>query len=87
MLTNNSTTQKDPVPPLIRIREAAKFLSISRATVHALIDNGDLEASEVSPSPTKLRKHVRITRASFCGFYRKRFGHDLDRVLANPFKS
>jgi excisionase family DNA binding protein len=87
MITNNQTLSKEPVPPLIKIREAAKVLSISRATVHALIDSGDLKASEVSPSPTKKRKHVRITRESFCGFYKKRFGHDLDRVLANPFKS
>jgi excisionase family DNA binding protein len=87
MITNNQTLSKEPVPPLIKIREAAKFLSISRATVHALIEKGDLQASEVSPSSAKKRRHVRITRESFCGFYKKRFGQDLSRVLVSPFKS
>ena len=87
MITNNPNSPKDPIPPLIKIRDAAKFLSISRATVHALIESGDLAASEVSPSPVKKRRHVRITRDSFRGFYKKRFGQDLDLIVTNPFKA
>ncbi len=77
----------DPVPPLIKIREAAKLLSISRATVHALINSGDLAASKVSPNGKKRRTHVRITRASLYGFYQKRFGHPLHRALLDPFQT
>jgi excisionase family DNA binding protein len=86
MITNNNTSE-DPIPPLVKIREVAKLLSISRATVHALIDSGDLEASQVSPSKAQERLHVRITRHSLLGFYNKRFGHPLNRALENPFKS
>ena len=87
MLTNYHISSKEPVPPLIKIRDVAKLLSVSRATVHALIDSGDLEASQVGPSQRKQRLHVRVTRKSLCGFYRKRFGHPLDRALENPFGS
>jgi excisionase family DNA binding protein len=87
MITNSHIITKEPVPPLIKIREAAKLLSISRATVHALIESGDLSASKVSPSKKKKRQHVRITRKSLCGFYKKRFGLRLDLALENPFES
>lgn len=87
MITLSNKTSKEPLPPLIKIREAAKLLSISRATVHALIEGGDLQASKVSPSAKKERLHVRITRKSLCGFYKKRFGQTLDRALENPFES
>jgi len=70
MIINSPITTKSPLPPLIRIREVAKLLSISRASVHALIDSDDLAASKVSPSPKKKRQHVRITRQSLCDFYR-----------------
>jgi excisionase family DNA binding protein len=69
------------------VREVAKLLSISRATVHALIDGGDLEASQIGPAAKKQRLHVRVTRKSLCGFYQKRFGHPLNRALENPFES
>jgi excisionase family DNA binding protein len=82
--------KKEPVPPLIKVREVAKLLSVSRHTVHALIECGDLKAERVNP--TKIRKkgfkprpHVRVTRDSLLKFYQGRFGHPLDRVLANPF--
>jgi hypothetical protein len=61
------------------------LLSISRHTVHHLIDSGDLEASDINAT-TKLRKHLRITRTSLLRFYKKRFGHTLQRALANPFE-
>jgi len=76
---------KEPLPVLIKIRDAAKLLSISRATVHALIDCGDLQACQVNPSDKIKRMHLRITRGSLLGFYRKRFGHPLEQALENPF--
>jgi excisionase family DNA binding protein len=87
MITHNNINTKDPVPVLIKVREAAKLLSISRATVHALIEDGELAASQVGPKKKKKRVHVRITRESFCDFYQKRFGHPLNRALDNPFQS
>jgi hypothetical protein len=87
MITNAYISPKEPVPPLLKIRDVASLLSVSRATVHALIDGGDLQASQVGPSDKKKRLHVRVTRKSLCGFYQKRFGHSLDRALENPFQS
>ena len=87
MSTNYHISSKEPVPPLLKIRDVAKLLSVSRATVHALIDGGDLEASQVGPSLRKQRLHVRVTRKSLCDFYRKRFGHPLNRALESPFQS
>jgi hypothetical protein len=87
MITNYHISSKESVPPLLKIRDVAKLLSVSRATVHALIDGGDLQASQVGPSVKKKRLHVRVTRKSLCGFYKKRFGHSLDRALENPFQS
>ena len=77
--------QKEPVPPLVKVRDVAKLLSVSRHTVHNLIDSGDLAASEINSS-AKERKHLRVTRKSLLGFYKKRFGHSLTRALANPFE-
>jgi excisionase family DNA binding protein len=72
------------MPVLVRVREVAKLLSVSRHTVHHLIASGDLSAAALNPS-TKRRKHVRVTRASLLQFYQKRFGHPLRRALGNPF--
>jgi hypothetical protein len=85
MITNSTTPQKEPVPPLVKVRDVATLLSVSRHTVHHLIDSGDLAASEIN-STSKERKHLRVTRASLLGFYKKRFGHSLTRALANPFE-
>jgi hypothetical protein len=85
MITNSTTPQKEPVPPLVKVRDVATLLSVSRHTVHHLIDSGDLAASEINSS-AKERKHLRVTRASLLGFYKKRFGHSLTRALANPFE-
>ena len=88
MLTNvDSVLRKPPVqmPVLVKVREVAKLLSVSRHTVHALIHDGDLSAADVNPGKRRARKHVRITRASLMLFYRKRFGHPLRQALANPF--
>jgi hypothetical protein len=85
MITNSATPQKEPVPPLVKVRDVATLLSVSRHTVHHLIDSGDLAASEIN-STAKRRRHLRVTRASLLGFYKKRFGHSLTRALANPFE-
>ncbi len=85
MITNSNIPKKELVPPLIKVRDVAKLLSVSRATVHHLIESGDLKASGISPSENK-RLHVRVTRESLLGFYKKRFGHSLTRALANPFE-
>ena len=78
MITISTTTKKEPVPPLVKIRDVALLLSASRMTVHALIDSGDLKASEINASKCKKRRHRRVTRKSLVEFYRKRFGHALN---------
>jgi len=77
--------QKELVPPLVKVRDVASLLSVSRHTVHHLIDSGDLKASKIN-STAKERKHLRVTRNSLLTFYKKRFGHSLLRALANPFE-
>jgi hypothetical protein len=84
VITNS--LKKEPVPPLVRVRDVASLLSVSRHTVHNLIESGDLKASEINSSRKKKRLHVRVTRDSLFGFYRKRFGHSLTRALANPYE-
>jgi hypothetical protein len=85
MVTN---VKKESIPPLVKVREVARFLSCSRQTVHHLIDCGDLKASHVNPhNRAKERKHVRVTRSSLLSFYEKRFGHPLNLALANPFEA
>jgi len=85
MITNSATLRNEPVPPLVRVRDVAALLSVSRQTVHHLIESGDLSASGINATP-KERKHLRITRKSLLTFYKKRFGHSLTRVLTNPFE-
>jgi hypothetical protein len=80
-------SKMEPIPPLIKVCHVAKVLSMSRHTVHALIECGDLTAEEVNPSKQKKRRHVRVTRTSLFRFYKKRFGHTLQRALENPFES
>jgi hypothetical protein len=85
MITNSNTFQKDPVPPLIKVRDVAKLLSISRTSVHNLIESGALMGKGINPS-AKQRCHLRITRKSLLNFYKDRFGHSLVRALSNPFE-
>jgi excisionase family DNA binding protein len=70
MITMSSTAKKEPIPPLVRFREVAQLLSVSRCTVRALIESGDLTASEVDASRNKLRRHRRVTRKSLSSFTR-----------------
>jgi hypothetical protein len=86
MITNSTTPKKESVPPLVKVTDVAKLLSVSRCTVHSLIDSGQLKASEINAA-SKERKHLRITRESLLGFYQKRFGHSLTRALAHPFEA
>jgi hypothetical protein len=85
MITNSNIVKNEPVPPLVKVTAVAKFLSVSRCTVHSLIESGHLKASEINAA-SKERKHLRVTRESLLGFYRKRFGHSLTRALANHFE-
>ena len=86
-MITDTPLKKETVPPLVRVREVATLLSISRDTVHNLIDSGDLKASEINPATKeKERKHMRVTRRSLLGFYRKRFGHSLVLALAHPYE-
>ncbi len=96
MITNGNIVNKAPVPPLVKVREVAKLLSVSRHTVHHLIESGDLQAKPINPSIKKKTKraggvkprvHVRVTRDSLLKFYQDRFGQPLSRALANPFDS
>ena len=87
MITNASPPAKVTVPPLLKIREVSKLLSLSRGSVQALIESGDLEAQPLNPTSKRRMKrlHVRITRESLLNFYQKRFGHPLQRALQSPF--
>jgi excisionase family DNA binding protein len=87
MITISSSAKKVPIPPLVKFREVAQLLSVSRCTVRALIESGDLHASEINASSNKLRRHRRVTRESLLSFYKKRFGHPLNRALKNPFEA
>jgi len=87
MITNSTMFKKELVPPLVKIRDVAMLLSISRQSVRHLIESGDLDASEInSTTQERQRRHVRVTRKSLLDFYSKRFGHSLTRALANPFE-
>ena len=86
MITMSSSVKKEPIPPLVKIREVAKLLSVSRNTVCALIESGDLVASKVNGTASTKRLHRRVTRTSLLGFYKKRFGHPLNQALKNPFE-
>jgi excisionase family DNA binding protein len=86
MITISSTSKKEPIPPLVKVRDVALLLSLSRETVRALIEDGELEAEQVGPLKTRKRRHVRVTRYSLLVFYKKRFGHPLNRALLNPFE-
>jgi hypothetical protein len=89
MITNDTPKSKLLLPPLLKVREVAKVLSLSRASVQALIESGDLAASELSPTTRKKKQrvHVRITRDSLAKFYKKRFGTELERALQEPFQN
>ncbi len=78
--------KKNPVPLLVKVNSVAKLLSVSRTTVHSLIDGGDLIAKEINPSRSKRRRHLRITGDSLMKFYKRRFGYSLDAAL-NPLTS
>jgi len=85
MITNSTSLKKDPVPPLVKVRDVAKLLSVSRHTVHNLIDSDALAGVGFNPS-AKERQHLRITRESLLKFYENRFGHSLTLALANSFE-
>jgi hypothetical protein len=87
MITSNSPPPKVVLPTLLKMREVAKILSLSRGSVQALIESGDLDAQPLNPTGKRRMKrvHVRITRESLLNFYQKRFGQPLQRALQNPF--
>jgi len=85
MITNAITFKKESLPPLVKVTDVAKLLSLSRCSVHSLIDSGDLVGSRINPLK-KRRNHVRVTRNSLLKFYRKRFGHSLILALADKFE-
>jgi len=87
MIIPTPPPKKNPVPVLVRVRDVASILSLSRHTVHTLIETGDLTGSDVGPSPALKRRHLRVTRGSLYRFYKRRFGHSLNAALANPFET
>ena len=89
MITSSSTNASKPtLPPLLKVREVAKVLSLSAASVRLLLVSGDLTGSEIIPRrKRKQRVHVRITRESLAKFYKKRFGHEIERALQTPFQN
>ena len=88
MLTNQNNA-KPNLPPLLKTREVAKMLSLSLASVRFLLASGELTGSEIVPTrrKKKQRVHVRITRESLAKFYKKRFGHEIERALQIPFQN
>ena len=87
MLTFDNSIKKKSLPPLVKVNEVARLLSLCNASVHKLIQSGDLTAAALTSSKRKERKHVRVTRASLLTFYRKRFGHSLLDALAHSYQS
>jgi hypothetical protein len=89
MITNDTPKSKLFLTPLLKMREVTKILSLSRISVQALIDSGDLTASELTPSARRKKKrvHLRITSESLAAFYKKRFGHELDLALRNSLQN
>jgi transposase len=90
MITNQNNP-KPALPPLLKVREVARVLSLSQASVRLLLASGDLTGSELSPTPKRPKKkqrvHLRITRESLAKFYKKRFGHEIERALQTPFQN
>ncbi len=87
MITNQNNVTKPTLPPLLKVREVAKVLALSPASVRMLLVSGDLAGSEIVPRrKKKQRVHVRITGESLAKFYKKRFGHDLERAQLIPFQ-
>jgi hypothetical protein len=88
MITTQNNTQKTALPPLLKVREVAKVLSLSPASVRLLLVSGDLTGSEIVPRRCKKQRvHVRITSESLAKFYKKRFGHELERALQIPLQN
>jgi Helix-turn-helix domain len=85
MITIDHIFKKSPLPLLVKVSQVARLLSVSKSTVHNLLESGDLEGCKINPE-TKERCHVRVTRASLLRFYQKRFGHSLLRALENLFE-
>jgi hypothetical protein len=77
--------KKELLPPLLRIGDVARLLSISPQSVRNLILSGDLKASDINAENAE-RKHVRITRDSLLKFYKRRFGHCLLDAMANSYQ-
>lgn len=76
---------KETLPPLLRISDVARLLSVSPQMIRNLIISGDLVASGINPE-TAERKHFRVTRKSLLTFYKRRFGHSLLDALTNSFQ-
>lgn len=82
MITFDNISKKAALPPLVKINQVTQLLSVSKGTVHNLIDSGDLKAANLNSS-SKKRKHLLITSASLRSLYKKRFGHSLLLALAH----
>jgi len=70
------------VPAAVKVCQVAEVLSVCNQTVYKLIDDGQLIAADIAVRKAE-RRHLRITRESLLKFYSKRFGHSLERALAN----
>ena len=89
MITISSPPPPKPtLPPLLKIREVTRLLSLSPGSVKALIESGDLYAKPLNPSRRRRKRlHVRITTGSVLDFYQKRFGQPLPTALQTAFAS
>jgi len=80
-MTKTLTFSENKIPAVVKVCQVAELLSLCHQTVYKLIDDGQLAAADVAT--TAKRRHLRVTRDSLLKFYKKRFGHSLERALAN----
>ena len=82
MTTITPVFPDNKVPALVKVCQVAELFSVCKPTVYKLIESGHLVGADIS-TDTAERRHLRVTRDSLLKFYKKRFGHSLERALAN----
>jgi hypothetical protein len=82
MTTTPPVFPGNKVPALVKVCQVAELFAVCKPTVYKLIESGQLEGADISAEAAQWR-HLRVTRDSLLRFYKKRFGHSLERALAN----
>ena len=79
--------KKQPIPPLIKMKDACVLLSLSRITIRTMMDEGTLQGVDINHFKKKKRLHLRITRESLMKVYQDKYGQPLSLTLAFPPQS